>query len=491
MNNLVIKTLVLFAWWSVACIYATSSQPRVALGWGGGMGIYNPLNGDQILRNNFDLVDEDGLVNVPLYTSFIEPNSNSLLISFDHYNTWFYNALTGLMIESEPDTKSLQTACLLVKNNGEYEVVVPTRVGEIKAYNVITGTVSKDFAYLEHIGVSSLALFENNGNFYVVAGTTSGFIDIYDYESGTLVHSIDVYQDGVNNGSWINTVVVFKDGDTVKVVASTSVNPVPTNSGQIACWDLNTYQKIYCVDFAEKVNRDKFYNDGDTYAILLYKDIDGSLKMVVPGWDSEGVIKIWDAVTGKCVKKLYAEQFKDTTILPVKAFESNGVIKLIVGYYSGYLAVWNTQTGQLEASVYQNENVPRNISKIIRAISIFEVDGIKYCTVGNDNGDVYTWQLDTLEPVVNWSAGQDCSISANVCSQNLLENPEKSQLGFFSLMMGCNIPVADLSNFAIISADNSHNSVFKVLINEDRSIQVNEDRSIQASEQQAAWCQIL
>lgn len=470
MNNLVIKVLVVLAW-SVASIHATGNQPRVALGWGGGVGLYNPLTGDQIMRTNFATVDEHGLNNVPQYISFIEPNSNSLLVSFDHYNIWFYDASTGVTTESQPDTQSLGTACLLVKNNGEYEVVVPTRAGEIKRYNFTTGTVTRDFDYADHIGVSSLALFENNGNFYVVAGTTSGFIDIYDYESGTLIHSINAYQDGINNGSWINTVVVFKDGDTVKVVASTSVNPVPTQSGQIACWDLNTYEKIYCVDFAQRVNRDKFYNDGDTYAILLYKDIDGSLKMVVPGWDSEGVIKIWDAVTGQCVKKLYAEQFNDTTILPVKAFESNGVMKLIVGYYSGYLAVWNTQTGELEASVYQNENLPRNVSKIIRAISIFEVDGIKYCTVGNDNGDVYTWKLETLEQQVNWSVGQNCTISANACSQNLLEDPKKFQLGFFSLMMGCNVPVTEVNNFAAMSADNPHSSDFEVLISEAESAQ--------------------
>lgn len=438
MKNRVLITGMMMALAFVSSIQATDN-PRLAVGWIGGVGIYNPLNGEEIWRNDLEATRAHGR-NVPQYISFINPNDNSILVGFNQHSV-FYNNSSKISVENASKLPGL--AYLIVKNTDLYEVITTASNGELIAYNFHTGIVTRNFTTTNPRGATSLALYELNGTIFIIAGTTKGYIDIYEYESQNLVHSINAYEDGVHCGSFIVNIVVLSDGVNKKVIASTAVIPVPTDSGQIACWDLRSFQKEYCVDFAERVHRTKGpdANDGDTNAILVYKDTDGSQKMVVSGRDRERVIKIWDPFSGKCIKKIKAEQFENT-IFPIQAFESNHVVKLIVGYLAGYLAIWNTQTCELEASVYQNQN---KVSTVIRAITLFEVGDVQYCTVGSDSGDMYTYELNKLTLVANWSVGQH-SISAQACSHALSGNPEP-QLGYFSQMIGCNVPFADLGSF--------------------------------------------
>lgn len=440
--------------------------PRVAVGWfsnnvDSGVAIYNPLTGEQLLRKDFPHMT-DGVGNAAVYLSFLSPYDNSLLASFNRNNIWVYNQGDEI-VESEPATEKYMTACLLVENGDNYQIVVPTQGGSIKAYDAHTGNVVISFEFTGHegevgyqAGVMSLAMYQQDGKPFLVSGSTAGYIDIYDYQTGKLVKSINTY---ANNGffepSWINTVVVFQNGDSIKIVASTCNTP-QDKSGQLGCWDAITGEKEYVVWYCDTTNP-CYYNSGDIYSLQLYKDSDETLKLVTSAADREGMIKIWDPLTGRVIQSLYDERFLKTNTVALRAFESEDetgkVIKFVAGYMSGEIAVWNTRTGLVEACVNQNENTPKGVSKLVRFISLFNFQNKQYCTVGNDNGDVYTYVINGLQRTVNWSVGQRNPVFSLANPQELLTDPTKSQLGFFNLMLGCYVPFVDLNNFRIISTN--------------------------------------
>lgn len=438
MNNPVVMAFAVLAWSSFACMQAASNHVRVAAGWAGGVGVYNPLTGQELLRYSFPESFNGANPNVPQYVSFLQPDFNDLLMSINRHRFVVYQK-GDKKILSDPKTESLQTANLIVKSENSYDILSADRAGYVTSYDAASGKQQeRQFDFSDHQGVASLSLYSQGDDLFLVTGTTSGFIDIYHYRTGKLVQSINCYEDGIRAGAWINTVLAFNDGKSIKVIACTSVN-----HGQIGCWDAFTGKKIYVVDCCDQVDRNQ-PNSGDVYNLNLFKDIDGSLKLVTSAKDSARVIKIWDPLTGVVVQTLYDEQFNDTYPLPIRAFISNDeqgqVIKLIVGYYNGKLAVWNTRTGLIEATVQQNKDLPLHVSRIVRFITLFESNGQTYCTVGNENGSVYTWMLETLELVVNWSVGERNSVSAIASSQEICVDPTKFQLGFFSSEMGCHVP---------------------------------------------------
>jgi len=426
-------------------------MPRVAVGWSGndissGLALYNPLTGEKLVEKNSNTT--------PVYMSFLNQYSNSLLVNFNTNNLWVYNQGSEI-VESEPATQTPMTACLLVQNGDAYNIVASAQDGSINAYDSATGKVVIPFAVTGHTGVSSLAMYEQDQKPFLVAGTVAGFIDIYDYQTGQCVRSINTYEnDGFYNPSWIDTVVVFQDGDAIKIVASTANTPQGM-SGQLGCWNATTGAKEYVVWYCDNVDPKK-YNQGDIYSLQLYKDVDGKLKLVTSAQDPEGLIKIWDPVTGAVIQNLSDERFSNTSTLCVRAFEGEDeagkVTKLVAGYMSGEIAVWNTRTGLVEAYVNQNANIPRFVTPLVRFITLFTVKGVRYCTVGNDNGDLFTYKLDTLECIMNWSIGAKSIIWSLANPQELLADPAKSQYGFFSLMLGCYVPYVDLDDLVVISA---------------------------------------
>lgn len=422
-------------------------EPRVAVGLTGSIGIYNPLTSEQLLRKDFPL-SSNNTSNAPIYLSFLDPSSNNLLVSFNHNNIWLSDG-KGNVIPSEPSTESLQTACLVVKNGDTCEIVVSTRAGDINVYDAVTGANSKPFDFMNHQGVSSLAMYRQGEGIFLVAGTAAGFIDIYNYETRKCVQSINTYENnGFYEGSYISNVLVFAHDNSVKVIASTTQMPA-RKSSQLGCWDTVTGIQSYVVPYSEEP-KVGFYGRGDIYSLELYKD-NGALKLVTSATD-EGKIKIWDPVTGTCIQTLYDQRFAQTASLAVRVFQSKDetgeVTKLVAGYWSGEIAVWNTKTEQVEAYVNQNQNLPEETSKLVRFITLFHDAGQKYCTVGNDAGDVYAYELESLTSIKSWSAGQH-SISALANPQELLINSAKSQLGFFSMMIGCYVPYFDVQQAAI------------------------------------------
>lgn len=444
MNNLVAKILVVMASLSVVCFHAEDNQPRVALGWSGGAGIYDPLTGQELLRYNFPGSTPEGSPNVPQYISFLPPNKSGLLVSINKKH-FMVKQENSEPVVSDPATESLQTATLIIKNQNACDIISAERAGYVKSYDAATGKLQENqFAFSGHEGVASLYLYSQGEGLFLVAGTTSGFIDIYNYTTGELVRSINCYEDGIHQGAWVNTVLAFKDGQSVKLIACTSIV-----HGQIGCWDAASGKKVYVVNCCDHMDPEQ-PNSGDVYNLNLYQDINGSLKLVTSAKDPARVIKIWNPLTGEVLQTLYDQRFDNTYPLPIRAFQSSDeqgeVVKLIVGYYSGDLAVWNTRTGAVEATVQQNQYLPRNVSTIIRFITLFQAEGQNYCTVGNDNGSVYTWKLEALQPVVNWSVGRGNSVSAMASSQELCKEPTRFQLGFFSAQMGCHVPIFSLDN---------------------------------------------
>lgn len=430
--------------------------PRVAVGWVGngvprGLALYNSLTGEKLLEQTSNAT--------PAYMSFLSPFSNSLVVNFNTNNLWVYNQDSEI-VASEPATQTPMTSCLLVKNGDAYNIVASAQDGSINAYDSATGKVVITFELTGHIGVSSLAMYQQDGKPFLVAGTVAGFIDIYDYQTGVCVRSINTYEnDGFYNPSWIDTVVVFQDGDAIKIIASTANTPQGM-SGQLGCWDATTGAKEYVVWYCDNVDPKKI-NQGDIYSLQLYKDVDGKLKLITSAIDPQGLIKIWDPLTGAVIQSLSDERFSNTSTVCVRAFEGEDeideneivkVTKLVAGYGSGEIAVWNTRTGLVEAYVNQNANIPRFVSALVRFITLFTVKGVRYCTVGNDNGDLFTYKLDTLECIMNWSIGQGNIVWALANPQELLADPAKSQYGFFSLMLGCYMPYVDLDDLVVISA---------------------------------------
>ena len=435
--------------------------PRVAVGWLGnqytenssGIGIYDPFTG-QALSKTGDVGA------VPLYLSFLSASSNNLLASFNLNNIYVYNQ-DGEIVTLESENQSNVMACLLVKHGDKYDVVAAMQDGGIKAYDSATGNIVVPFDFTGHeeveqakLGVCSLGMYQHGDDYFLVAGSTAGFIDIYNYQTGKLVRSINTYEDGgFYQPCWINNVVIFQHGDSIKIIASTSNTP-QNMSGQLGCWDAVTGKQEYVVWYCDEVDQ-KNYASGDIQSLQLYKDVDDTLKLITSARDPQGKIKIWDPLNGTVIQELQDEEFVNTATLAVRVFEShdeNGkVMKLIAGYWDGKIAVWNTRTGLKEACIYQNENVNPPISKLVRFISLFDFQEQQYCIVGNDNGDLYTYLLDGLRYVTSWSVGQGNSITALASSQGSLVDPKKSQLSYFDLTLGCYVPFVDLDNLVIIS----------------------------------------
>ncbi len=298
-------------------------------------------------------------------------------------------------------------------------------------------------------------MYQQNGKQFLVAGSTAGFIDIYDYQTGECVRSINVYDnDGFYKPSWVNNVVIFQDGEAIKIIAST-INTPQNMSGQLGCWDAATGQKEYVVWYSDTTDPDD-YNSGDIYSLQLYKDVDSKLKLMTSARDPQGMIKIWDPVKGSVIQSLYDERFANTQTVCVRAFESEDetgkVIKFVAGYMSGEIAVWNTRTGLFEAYVNQNENVHEPLSKLVRFITLFDYQGTKYCTAGNDNGGVFTYRLNDLQCIKNWSLGERNTVSCLANPQELLADPTKSQF-CFNLPLGCYVPYFDSDNLVIIGTN--------------------------------------
>lgn len=450
---------------SVLC----KEEPRVAVGWIGngvegksGVALYNPVTGSLLLKNDFEHMT-NGQGNAPMYLSFLAPYSNGLLIGLNKNNLWVYNQDYEIN-RSKPATKSEMSAYLVVKNGDTYDIIAATQDGSIKAYDSETGTVVISFDFVDHsgvagyqIGISCLAMYQQDGKPFLVAGSTAGFIDIYDYQTGVCVRSINVYD---NNGfyqpSWVNNIVVFQDGDAIKIVASSCSTPTDI-SGQLGCWDATTGEKEYVVWYCNNgIVNPKEYTQGDIYSLQLYKDVDGKLKLMTSAQDPQGMIKIWDPLTGNVIQSLYDERFANTSTVCVRAFESKDetgkVIKFVAGYWSGEIAVWNTRTGLVEAYVNQNENVPEPSSKLVRFITLFDYQDTKYCTAGNDNGGVFTYRLNDLQLIMSWSLGEKNIVSCLANPQELLTDPAKYQF-CFNLPLGCYVPRVDLDNLDIISTN--------------------------------------
>lgn len=433
--------------------------PRAAVGWLGNDGterltsgilIYNPLTEKVFLENN-------DVGNVPLYLRFLSLSSNNLLASLNSSDIYVYNEEVGI-VTSQPSNQSNVMACLLVKHGDKDNVVASMRGGGIKAYDSMTGNVVVCFDFTAHedreLGVCSLGMYQHGDNYFLVAGSTAGFIDIYNYQTGKLVLSINTYKEGgFYQPCWINNLVVFQHGDSIKIIASTSNTP-QNMSGQLGCWDAVTGKQEYVVWYCDEVDQ-KNYASGDIQSLQLYKDVDDTLKLITSARDPQGKIKIWDPLNGTVIQELHDEELVNSATLAVRVFEShdeNGkVMKLIAGYWDGKIAVWNIRTGLKEACIYQNKNVNPPISKLVRFISLFDFQEKQYCIVGNDNGDLYTYLLDGLQCVKQGSVGQRNSITALASQQELLIDPKKSQLSYFNLTLGCYVPFVDLNNFVIIS----------------------------------------
>ncbi len=431
---------------------AKSIGNLAAYGIGNILGNFNSLSDESL--TSVDISQQNQLQSpvTPTYTSFVSPHSPTYVTGFlDYY--FAINSVKSSILSAKSSQE--QSAYFLVKDGGDTMLVVGGKEGAIELFSATTGALVRDFTYVGTAWITCFAMFQHNGQRYLIAGDMANTINVYNFDTGLLVQSIKAFAqtDASSSPPWVVDMVVFQNNETIKILANGFAHEV-NNKGSLASFNPLTGEKYYETICASRRDYSN-YNSGQTYGMVLYKQGEAA-ELAIAVSNPDYVLKIYNPISGETVRQLQDPQISAAQAQPseVRAFKSKGVIKLAVGYFNGYVGIWNTQSGQLE---YFAQVLKRR--QMIRGISIFYHASEAFGVITGGDGLIPTYQLDPLQFRESLDVNPKRDLVSTVAhQQDLVTNQNEFAVSHSNISLGDKIPNIDLNIVQIIRVHSASSS---------------------------------
>lgn len=289
------------------------------------------------------------------------PDGKYIISGLSDKNIKMWDANTGECLKTIKSGHTREVDILSYSPSGKYFISASSGTRPIKIWDVSTGKYIKILRIHSHFLKS--AIYSPDGKYIV--STDLGSIQIWEASTGVCLKILK------NLLGFISSIAFSPDGQ--RIIGSSYDNII----GMI---DLKTGKSLQTLKGHSSLVNSVAYSPDGNYIVSGSDKFNLSHSNKYPRWNSNCVIKIWDANTGECFQTLEGHTDSVNSVL----FSPNGK-NIVSGSSDKTIKIWNANTGECLQTL---EGHSMNVNSVS-----YSPDGTNIIS-GSDDGTIKIWGVE-------------------------------------------------------------------------------------------------